>query len=122
MHIYKHIIEELGIDILDEVSFKLVHTWVSKSKPKLKEIEQIIQEGKVSYADAYVECVECLSIYALDKNRRDLAKRWLIADKLSEFELNQLGVNSIVEEDDICLAMIKIITENLDRALILYFD
>jgi hypothetical protein len=27
-----------------------------------------------------------------------------------------------VEEDDVCLAMIKIITENLDRVLILYFD
>jgi len=122
MHIYKHIIEELGIDILDVVSYELVHKWVSKSKPKLQEVEQIIQESKIPYSDVLIDCYKCLSIYALEDDRRDLAKRWLIAEKLSEFELNQLDVNSIIKGDEACLCMIKIITENLDRALILYFD
>ena len=122
MHIYTCIIEELGVDILNEVSSRLIYKWVKKSKPKLKEIEKIIQEGMFSYTGAYVECVKCLSIFALDKNRKDLAKRWLIAETLSEVELYKLGVNSLVEGDDICLAMIKIIMENSDRVLLLYFD
>ena len=36
--------------------------------------------------------------------------------------MNQLDVNSTIGGDEICLVMLKIITENLDRALILYFD
>ena len=61
-------------------------------------------------------------VYQLDKNKRGLAERWLLGEDLESEELETLGINSVVEEDDVCLAMIKIITENLDRVLILYFD
>lgn len=58
----------------------------------------------------------------MDKNKKPLAERWLLGEDLDPEELSELGINSVVEEDDVCLAMIKIITENLDRVLILYFD
>jgi hypothetical protein len=66
--------------------------------------------------------VKALVTYQLDKSKKALAERWLLGENLEAEELSELGINSVVEDDDVCLAMIKIITENLDRVLILYFD
>ena len=41
---------------------------------------------------------------------------------MDEDELDTLGINSVIEEDDICLAMIKLLTEHTDKTIVLYFD
>ncbi|MBA7518266.1 hypothetical protein ES705_10335 [subsurface metagenome] len=125
LHIYTCIIEECGPEILDIVSKKLVkEKWGGKKgglfqKPK---IDEVIQMGIREFPGIFADCVKALVTYQLDKNKRDLAERWLLGEDLQDEELSELGINSVVEEDDVCLAMIKIITENLDRVLILYFD
>ena len=125
LHVYTCIIEECGPEILDIVSKKLVREkWGGKKgglfqKPK---IEEVIQIGIREFPGVFADCVKALVTYQLDKNKRGLAERWLLGEDLQDEELSELGINSVVEEDDVCLAMIKIITENLDRVLILYFD
>ncbi len=125
LHIYTCIIEECGPEILDIVSEKLVREkWGGKKgglfqKPK---IDEVIQMGIREFPGIFADCVKALVTYQLDKNKRGLAERWLLGEDLQDEELSELGINSVVEEDDVCLAMIKIITENLDRVLILYFD
>ncbi|MBA7577196.1 hypothetical protein ES708_19042 [subsurface metagenome] len=125
LHIYTCIIEECGPEILDIVSKKLVkEKWGGKKgglfqKPK---IDEVIQMGIREFPGIFADCVKALVTYQLDKNKRGLAERWLLGEDLQDEELSELGINSVVEEDDVCLAMIKIITENLDRVLILYFD
>ena len=89
------------------------------TKPK---IEEVIQKGIREFPGVFADCVKALVTYQLDKTKKALAERWLLGEDLEPEELNELGINSVVEEDDVCLAMIKIITENLDRVLILYFD
>ncbi len=125
LHVYTCIIEDVGPEILDIVSKRLVlDKWGGKKagifqKPK---IDEIIQKGIREFPGVFADCVKALVTYQLDKNKKPLAERWLLGEDLSPEELNELGINSVVEEDDVCLAMIKIITENLDRVLILYFD
>ncbi|MFX1256929.1 MAG: hypothetical protein ACFFAN_03650 [Promethearchaeota archaeon] len=124
LHVYTCIIEEVGPEILNDVSKKLVEKWGGGKKglfqkPKTNEV---IQKGIREFPGVFADCVKALVTYQLDKNKKALAERWLLGENLEPEELNDLGINSVIEESDVCLAMIKIITENLDRVLILYFD
>ncbi|HEY0087330.1 MAG TPA: hypothetical protein VGB37_00710 [Candidatus Lokiarchaeia archaeon] len=124
LHVYTCILEEGGTDIINTVSEKLLKKWGGEkkgifAKPK---IDEVIQMGLREFPGVFADCVKALVIYQLDKNKRALAERWLLGEDLEPEELNELGINSVVEEDDVCLALIKIITDNLDRVLILYFD
>ena len=124
LHVYTCIIEELGAELLDIVSEKLMRKWGEMKKGIFQKpkIEEVIQMGIREFPGVFADCVKALVIYQLDKNRKALAERWLLGEDLEAEDLSELGINSVVEEDDVCLALIKIITENLDRVLILYFD
>jgi len=124
LHVYTCIIEEVGPEILNIVSQKLVKKWGGEKKGLFQKpkIDEVIQMGIREFPGIFADCVKALVTYQLDKNKKVLAERWLLGEDLQPEELNELGINSVIEEDDICLAMIKIITENLDHVLILYFD
>ena len=116
LHVYTCLIEEVGPEILDIVSEKLVREkWGGKKggifqKPK---IEEVIQKGIREFPGVFADCVKALVTYQLDKNMKPLAERWLLGEDLDPEELSELGINSVVEEDDVCLAMIKITSFNV---------
>ncbi|MGV9173317.1 MAG: hypothetical protein ACOC35_12260, partial [Promethearchaeia archaeon] len=124
LHVYTCLIEEIGPEILEIVSEKLVEKWGGGKKGLFQKpkVEDVIKKGIREFPGVFADCVKALVIYQLDKNRKALAERWLLGEDLEPEELDALGINSVIEEDDICLAMIKMITENLDRVIILYFD
>jgi len=124
LHVYTCIIEELGAELLDIVSEKLIKKWGGAKKGLFQKpkIDEVIQKGIREFPGVFADCVKALVTYQLDKNKKGLAERWLLGEDLDEEGLKELGINSVVEEDDVCLALIKIITENLDKVLILYFD
>ncbi len=124
LHVYTCIIEELGAGLLDTVSERLIKKWGGEKKGLFQKpkIDEVIQVGIREFPGVFADCVKALVTYQLDKNKKALAERWLLGEDLEDDELNELGINSVVEEDDVCLALIKIITENLDKVLILYFD
>jgi len=124
LHVYTCIIEELGAGLLDTVSERLIKKWGGEKKGLFQKpkIDEVIQVGIREFPGVFADCVKALVTYQLDKNKKALAERWLLGEGLEDEELNDLGINSVVEEDDVCLALIKIITENLDKVLILYFD
>ncbi len=125
LHVYTCIIEELSAEILDTVSEKLVRQkWGGEKKGIFQKpkIDEVIQKGIREFPGVFADCVKALVTYQLEKNKKPLAERWLLGEELEPEELAELGINSVIEDDDICLAMIKIITDNLDRVLILYFD
>ncbi len=127
LHVYSCIIDEMGADILKIVSGKLVTKWGGKKKKHLglfgsADIEEVIQAGIRNYPGVFADCVKALVIYEMDKDRKVLAERWLLGEDLDEEELDTLGINSVIEEDDICLAMIKLLTEHTDKTIVLYFD
>ena len=124
LHVYTCLIEEVGPEILNDVSKKLIEKWggVKEGLFQKPKIDEVIQKGIREFPGIFADCVKALVTYQLDKNKKALAERWLLGEDLQPEELSDLGINSVVEDDDVCLALIKIITENLDRVLILYFD
>ena len=124
LHVYTCIIEEMGAGLLDIVSEKLVKKWGGEKKGLFQKpkIEEVIQKGIREFPGVFADCVKALVTYQLDKNKKGLAERWLLGEDLEDDDLKELGINSVIEDDDVCLAIIKIITENLDKVLILYFD
>lgn len=122
LHIYTCIIDDLGIEILDIVSSLLVSKWSGGKKVKKKHIDSVVQAGLKEFPGVYSDCVKTLVTYRADKDKRALAQRWLLGEELEHNELRELGINSVIEDDDICLAMIKMIAENLNTVLVLYFD
>jgi len=124
LHVYTCLIEEVGPEIINIVSERLVKKWGGEKKGIFQKakIEEVIQMGLREFPGVFADCVKALVTYQMEKSKKALAERWLLGEDLEPDELKELGINSVIEEDDICLAMIKIITENLDRVLILYFD
>ncbi|MFX0070933.1 MAG: hypothetical protein ACFFAO_07575 [Candidatus Hermodarchaeota archaeon] len=124
LHVYTCLLEEQGAEIIDIVSEKLVSKWGGEKKGIFQKprTEEVIQRGLREFPGVFADCVKALVNFQLEKNKKALAERWLLGEDLEPDELDELGINSVIEEDDICLAMIKMITENLDRVLILYFD
>ncbi len=124
LHVYTCIIEEMGAGLLDIVSEKLVKKWGGEKKGLFQKpkMDEVIQKGIREFPGVFADCVKALVTYQLDKNKKGLAERWLLGEDLEDDDLKELGINSVIEDDDVCLAIIKIITENLDKVLILYFD
>jgi hypothetical protein len=127
LHVYTCLLDELKADVLKTVAEKLIDKWGGFRKKKLglfggQDIEETIQNGIREYPGIFADCVKCLVIFSLDKDRSGLAERWLLGEELDEDELDKLGINSVIESDDICLAMIKIICENCGKTILLYFD
>jgi len=124
LHVYTCMVEELGAGLLDIVSEKLVKKWGGEKKGIFQKpkIDEVIQVGIREFPGVFADCVKALVTYQLDKSKKALAERWLLGEDLEDEDLSELGINSVVEEDDVCLALIKIVTENLDKVLILYFD
>jgi hypothetical protein len=127
LHVYTCLLDELKSDILRSVSEKLIARWGGFKKKKLglfggQDLDETIQNGIREYPGIFADCVKCLCIFALDKDRTGLAERWLLGEDLAEEDLDKLAIDNVIESDDICLAMIKLICEYSDKTIILYFD
>lgn len=126
-HCYTCLLDELTVDVLKTVAEKLIDRWGGFKKKKLglfggQDIEETIQVGIREYPGIFADAVKNLCIFVMDKERSPLAERWLLGEQLDDAELETLGVNSVIEDDDICLAMIKLICENAGKVIILYYD
>jgi hypothetical protein len=76
----------------------------------------------VDYPGISSDAVKALLRFRLDPASRELARRWLLGDALSEYELDRLGLRTILEEDDVTLAMINILAEGSKRPIVLFID
>ncbi len=127
LHVYTCLLDELTADILKVVSDNLVTRWGGHKKKKLgifggQDLDETIQNGIREYPGIFADCVKSLCIFSLDKERSGLAERWLLGEDLDEDDLDTLGINTVIESDDVCLAMIKLICENAGQSIVLYFD
>ncbi|MHA1368526.1 MAG: hypothetical protein ACTSWN_08240 [Promethearchaeota archaeon] len=139
-HIYTCIINEIP-NVIDRVSDYLVTKFGGRKKKGFfskPDIDSVITAAASKYPGVFADCVKALIINGMhnDPSKRAFAKRWLLGEVIEEEEQEDLGVQSVIERDDVCLAMIKLITENLvlddgttisteppkNKVLVLYFD
>ena len=98
-HVYTCLIEELGLEILDEISKKISPQHTRKT-----------------------QCVKALTDYLHDKGKRGAILQWFLGEELSENEKNLLGFESDIQTDDESLEMIRLISDTANRIILLYFD
>ncbi len=125
LHIYTCLINDIGAEIIDIVSKKLVERWGGKKKQGLfgkVNIDEVISNGIKEYPGVFTDCVKAMVIYQLDSSNRDIAERWLLGSTLEEQEMAKLKISQVIENDDICLAMLKLIMLNIDYPVLIYFD
>ncbi len=122
-HMYTCIIDELGRDVLQSCAQNVVNRWAgNKRSAKKKDIDAIITNGLQEYPGSYVDCIKVLAIYELDKTRHLTAERWLFGEELKGKDLDLLEVKSTLGSDDVCWAMLKLLTENSGQVFVFFFD
>ncbi|MFW9835375.1 MAG: hypothetical protein ACFFEK_15345 [Candidatus Thorarchaeota archaeon] len=124
LHIHACIVDTAGDEIFDE-AFDFLITKFGGVKGVTHEIYDYtyaMERLLVDYPGISSDAVKALLRYRLDPGTQDLARRWLLGDALSEYELERLGVRTILEEDDVTMAMLRILAEGSERPLVLFFD
>ncbi len=124
-HIYTSLCDEFGIEAFERVADELIKKAERKGlKSRIFGMDprQAIGELLTDYPGTFADCVKVLIILAKSKARKSLAKRWLFGESLTEEDLKVLEVSSIIEEDDVCLSMIKLVAEHLGKNILLFFD
>ncbi|MFW9908557.1 MAG: hypothetical protein ACFFEF_08270 [Candidatus Thorarchaeota archaeon] len=76
----------------------------------------------VEYPGISADVVKALLRYRLDPAHRDLARRWLFGDALSHDEIEKLDVRTILEEDDVTLATLKLLLEGSEIPVVFFID
>ena len=98
-HIYNCLIEEFGLNILEEVSKKIQTENVRRSR-----------------------CVRAITDYFHNEEKKEAVTRWFLGEELSISEKNILGFKNNIEADDSSLEMIKLIGSFSNEVILLYFD
>ena len=122
LHFHACLVDELGDDLFAKASAMLVERFGMAPSPAEPQREVIMQEALKDYPGISSDAVKVLLHYHFDETKRVLARRWLLGDALSHGELEQLDIRTILEEDDVTLATIKILTEGSDRPIVLFVD
>jgi len=124
LHIHTCIVDETGDELFEEAVDYLITKFggVKGVTHEIYDYTYAMERLLVDYPGISSDAVKALLRYRLDPGTADLARRWLLGDALSEHELDRLGVRTILEEDDVTLAMIKILTEGSKRPIVLFVD
>jgi GTPase SAR1 family protein len=120
LHLYTCILDEIGEDLLNSVSKKII----SDNSKQSTNFKDILTNSIRSYPGISSDVIKALILFKLGEqsNIRLLAERYLLGESLSEEELEELAVSRIIEDDDIVLASIRVLFENYDKVVVLYFD
>ncbi len=127
-HIYTCLVEEIADEgffmqimdiLLEELKININEAQYSDNPSYL--IAKILPTFPGIFADC-IKALVYLKLYGIQNHRGALALRWLLGEGLTEEEQKQLQVHSILEQDDVCLAMIKIICDLSAKVLVFYFD
>ena len=124
LHLHACIVDEAGDDLFEEAVDMLISKFggVKGMTHEIYDYTYALERLLVDYPGISSDAVKALLRFRLDPASRELARRWLLGDALSEHELDRLGVRTILEDDDVTLAMIKILAEGSLRPIVLFVD
>ena len=123
-HIFTCLVDEIGLDLIKEVSEKVIIKYKKKGFLSGSGMKETIEIACRDNPGASADVIRALITVKMSdrKAKRILAEKWLLAEPLSEEDIADLQVSSIIEDDDTCLAAIKIFAKHIDEVLVFYFD
>ena len=124
LHLHACIVDEAGDRLFEQAIDMLVIKFggVKGVSHDMYDYTYAFERLLIDYPGISADVVKALLRYRLDPATRDLARRWLLGDALSDDDLEHLGVRTILEEDDVTLATIKLLAEGSDVPLLLFVD
>lgn len=126
LHIYTCLVDELApMGLLRNVSKALVAKYRKRGFLGIGAgMREVISDATRDNPGVGGDVVRALITYEMaDSSRtRHIAERWLLGEPLSEDELEKAKLSSVIEDDDVCLATIKLFAEYSPQVLIFYFD
>jgi len=124
LHLHACIVDEAGDELFEQTVDMLIGKFggVKGVTHEIYDYTYAMERLLVDYPGISSDAVKALLRYRLDPATRDVSRRWLLGDALNEAELQRLGVRTILEEDDVTMAMLKILTEGSLRPIVLFVD
>ncbi len=124
LHFHACIVDEAGDQLFEETVDMLITKFggLKGVTHEIYDYTYAMERLLVEYPGISADVVKALLRYRLDPATRDLARRWLLGDALSDEETSRLGVRTVLEDDDVTLATIKLLSEGSERTLVLFVD
>lgn len=124
LHLHACIVDEAGDRLFEQAVDMLIMKFggLKGVTHEIYDYTYALERLLVDYPGISADVVKVLLRYRLDPATRDLARRWLLGDALSDEEIDRLGVRSILEEDDVTMATIKLLAEGSEVPILLFVD
>ncbi|NWF96230.1 MAG: hypothetical protein HXY34_08805, partial [Candidatus Thorarchaeota archaeon] len=113
LHFYACLVDEAGETLFERAADSILAEFGEK-KGVIRhryDFDDVMSKALLKYPGVAADVVKALLKYRLDERQSDLAKRWLLGEALSEEDLDTLDVRAILEEDDLTMAALKLMTE-----------
>lgn len=124
LHFHACLVDEEGERLFEQTADMLL-TRFGQRKGIVRqhyELDDVVSRAVDAYPGISSDAVKVFLKFRLDENQRVLAKRWLLGDALSNEELDKLDVRTILEEDDVTTATLKLLTEGSTVPIVLFID
>ncbi len=124
LHFHACLVDEAGEKIFDEAVDMLMKKFggLGGVSHELYDYNYAQERLLVDYPGISSDVVRVLLRYRLDPANADLSRRWLLGDALSDHEIERLGVRTILEDDDVTLATLKLLAEGSTSPILLFID
>ncbi|MFW9920208.1 MAG: hypothetical protein ACFFED_11445 [Candidatus Thorarchaeota archaeon] len=124
LHFHACIVDEMGEGLFENAVDMLITKFggVKGVTHELYDYTYALERLLVEYPGISADVVKVLLRYRLDPAHKDLARRWLLGDALSDTEIEKLDVRTILEEDDVTFATLKLLLEGSEEPIIMFID
>lgn len=124
LHFHACIVDEAGDVLFEQAVDMLLEKFggVRGSTGELYDYTYAVERLLVDYPGISSDVMKTLLRYRLDPANRDLARRWLLGDALSETQIEKLGIHTVLEEDDVTLETLKLLAEGSLHPIVLFVD
>lgn len=124
LHLHACLVDEAGERIFEDAVDMLITKFggLKGVTHEIYDYTYALERLIVDYPGISSDVVKVLLRYRLDPATHDLARRWLLGDALSDSEIERLGVRTILEEDDVTMATLKLLTQGSEIPIVLFID
>jgi hypothetical protein len=124
LHLHACLVDEAGEQIFEDAVDMLIQKFggLKGVTHEIYDYTYALERLIIDYPGISSDVVKVLLRYRLDPATQDIARRWLLGDALGESEIERLGVRTILEEDDVTMATLKLLMEGSEVPLVLFVD
>ncbi len=124
LHFHACLVDEMGEGLFENAVDMLITKFggIKGVTHELYDYTYALERLLVEYPGISADVVKVLLRYRLDPAHKDLARRWLLGDALNDAEIEKLDVRTILEEDDVTLATLKLLLEGSEHPIVMFID